>query len=974
MSEPLARRELEDELPTLLELDRIRQAATSLRDAGLKAILHAKAHEADKEEEVWEHNEDVDVESADPRTCSPSNAKLQKILLRRVKHLGWITGHVAVDDPVEAVPELPGITLDELFNDPMSVLLAANYLRAALDEPGSFLKKEVFLAYYRVIRELYFVDSPGWSLGGARAGTRNGRSGRESSFVTSECARALGMFMLKLTRTAEFVERVGKTFAYADRLVLGMRLDKADPERIGGLPPHWCDVELERVMLGLRITFSAAKGNVLFDVTPTESDHSVQEGASLPEEELKRLRRWFDDALAGFVKGSGKQITEAVESIRDFRRTEEVRKDRDDKSKEAREYNLSHSAHEKAQLAVKKILWSSDSLSTVGSIDSRKLAHGLRQGADGIRLTLTPTLHFADSIVQGALATQCAEQRIVDSAEVVFAAVCGGAISGRWGLPLYMQAIEMLSQAVNDSGAFPSGRPYQLGDRGAQYTAENSQAIRAFLQLLEHTPVDASPDVLWRFVRFFDEGAIDLPGGRIGWGRGLRTYRPVACRTSTALAVLTLSRLVTALDHKINRQVKRHFVVRGPRELANVPDFDRLMCTDVGLAAVAQKAGRKRPMISSYLECMRAHLLGKRAVEASGEQNVFSVILYGPPGTGKTTLVESLAKTYGTDLVCLSPSDFLVGGLDNLERRATAIMQSLSLLTRGVILFDEFDSVLHTRESADRPKTVFDFLPGSMLPKFTALNSAAKKQRVVYVLATNYIDRLDAAAVRPGRFNHRVGVFPPDVPSRVCRLVSQMNQWKDAHSFAEMDVKKQELERDACRAIRASPGIPAVVLCKPGWFVAPSAPWHPKSAGFGPWASLDSKDPEGRWPMPDAMRADPVTISSHQHGFEQLAELRIIGLWNQEMLKQPEPGTDFDWPRWIQSVVAMEEALTVEYRELDARLRAERVRRLQDIPSWGDEFDPPRAPPSSKVRPREYEQITPVGNRKKPKSSTRKGK
>jgi ATP-dependent 26S proteasome regulatory subunit len=53
-----------------------------------------------------------------------------------------------------------------------------------------------------------------------------------------------------------------------------------------------------------------------------------------------------------------------------------------------------------------------------------------------------------------------------------------------------------------------------------------------------------------------------------------------------------------------------------------------------------------------------------------------------------------------------------------------------------------------------------------MLPKLKALHDAAKKGRVVYLLATNLVGDLDEAAIRAGRFDAEVGLYPPDLLSR----------------------------------------------------------------------------------------------------------------------------------------------------------------------------------------------------------------
>src|SRR5205823_15132838 len=93
---------------------------------------------------------------------------------------------------------------------------------------------------------------------------------------------------------------------------------------------------------------------------------------------------------------------------------------------------------------------------------------------------------------------------------------------------------------------------------------------------------------------------------------------------------------------------------------------------------------------------MRDHVVGPKLKE--DEDRVYSLVLHGPPGTGKTTIVEALALSCESPLVEITPSDIVVKGQEAVERRARTVFEALSLLTRVVILFDEFDPVLARRD------------------------------------------------------------------------------------------------------------------------------------------------------------------------------------------------------------------------------------------------------------------------------------
>ncbi len=190
------------------------------------------------------------------------------------------------------------------------------------------------------------------------------------------------------------------------------------------------------------------------------------------------------------------------------------------------------------------------------------------------------------------------------------------------------------------------------------------------------------------------------------------------------------------------------------------------------------------------------------------------MILYGPAGTGKTFLVESFAKTCEVPILEITPSDIVKEGVDNVERRARTVFEVLALLTRVVILFDEFDPVLKRRDPDNNP-SVFSFLTPGMLPKLKTLHDNAEKRSVAYVLITNLIGSLDEAAIREGRFDEKIGIYPPDLLSRVGRFIDQANQHEG------INLKDKEQCGRLVKVITESKGRGMTTLGKPGWFTYP---------------------------------------------------------------------------------------------------------------------------------------------------------
>jgi DNA polymerase III delta prime subunit len=159
----------------------------------------------------------------------------------------------------------------------------------------------------------------------------------------------------------------------------------------------------------------------------------------------------------------------------------------------------------------------------------------------------------------------------------------------------------------------------------------------------------------------------------------------------------------------------------------------------------------------------------QHAVPPTELKRRYSILLYGPPGTGKTSLAEAIAKTLGFPLVTVTPSDFLAAGPGDVERRAKELFEALQWQSETLILLDEIDHFLLDRESRlYRDQTgIFQFLTPGMLTKIKGLHDA---MRPLFIIATNYAERIDPAIKRPGRIDDRLPLLPFDSIRRAARL------------------------------------------------------------------------------------------------------------------------------------------------------------------------------------------------------------
>jgi cell division protease FtsH len=137
------------------------------------------------------------------------------------------------------------------------------------------------------------------------------------------------------------------------------------------------------------------------------------------------------------------------------------------------------------------------------------------------------------------------------------------------------------------------------------------------------------------------------------------------------------------------------------------------------------------------------------------------ILLHGPPGTGKTLLAKAVAHESGAQFFAQSAAAFveMFAGLGAARiRRLFAIARKHE---PAIIFIDELDAVGGRRGmdiSGEKDQTLNQLL--------VEMDGFAASGRVVVIAASNLLEKLDPALLRPGRFDRQVFVAPPDVKGR----------------------------------------------------------------------------------------------------------------------------------------------------------------------------------------------------------------
>lgn len=140
------------------------------------------------------------------------------------------------------------------------------------------------------------------------------------------------------------------------------------------------------------------------------------------------------------------------------------------------------------------------------------------------------------------------------------------------------------------------------------------------------------------------------------------------------------------------------------------------------------------------------------------------VLLEGPPGTGKTLLAKAVAGEAGVPFFSISGSDFVEMFVGVGASRVRDLFEDAKKNAPCIVFIDEIDAVARKRGSGlggghdEREQTL-----NQMLVEMDGFNA---NEGIIVLAATNRVDILDPAILRPGRFDRKVMVGRPDVKGR----------------------------------------------------------------------------------------------------------------------------------------------------------------------------------------------------------------
>ncbi|WP_032120766.1 ATP-dependent metallopeptidase FtsH/Yme1/Tma family protein [Clostridium amazonitimonense] len=228
---------------------------------------------------------------------------------------------------------------------------------------------------------------------------------------------------------------------------------------------------------------------------------------------------------------------------------------------------------------------------------------------------------------------------------------------------------------------------------------------------------------------------------------------------------LSLSQLIPSLLLGFSSLILLSYFVKSVatsgRGLKSVDSLDAKAATDVkwdfNIMAGNEEAKESVMDIVDYLK-------NPEKYSKYGARMPKGIILYGEPGTGKTLLAKAVAGEANVPFYAMSGSDFVQVYVGVGASRIRSLFKKAKSHGKAVIFIDEIDAIGKKRDSSkaggsdERDQTL-----NALLTEMSGFN---EHHGIIVMAATNRLDMLDSALLRPGRFDRHIEITLPDVKAR----------------------------------------------------------------------------------------------------------------------------------------------------------------------------------------------------------------
>ncbi|HHT9106224.1 MAG TPA: AAA family ATPase [Candidatus Wujingus californicus] len=179
--------------------------------------------------------------------------------------------------------------------------------------------------------------------------------------------------------------------------------------------------------------------------------------------------------------------------------------------------------------------------------------------------------------------------------------------------------------------------------------------------------------------------------------------------------------------------------------------------TNLGWKDVGGLASIKDTIIEEIIQVLN----DPESFEKVGITPVKGILLYGPPGTGKTLIARIIANEAEANFISIKGPEVLSKWFGESEQRIRNLFSKARESSPCIIFFDEIDAI-----SAARGKSISDAADRVVNQLLTEMDGFETSKHVCVIAATNRMELIDPALLRPGRFDYQIEVPLPDEAGR----------------------------------------------------------------------------------------------------------------------------------------------------------------------------------------------------------------
>lgn len=211
--------------------------------------------------------------------------------------------------------------------------------------------------------------------------------------------------------------------------------------------------------------------------------------------------------------------------------------------------------------------------------------------------------------------------------------------------------------------------------------------------------------------------------------------------------------------------------------------FDRQNSIKVKIKDVAGQGEAKKEVVEIV-----SYLKNPKKYEKVGAKMPKGILLYGPPGTGKTVIAKAIAGEADASFISQSASSFIDTYVGQGASSVRALFSEARKIKPCVIFIDEIDAIAGSRDmggSEERLQTLNQLL--------IEMDGFEDNRGIIVIAATNRIETIDKAIVRPGRFDRKVLINLPNEEERVEILNIYIDKAKISNDVDVLEIAKKTI-------------------------------------------------------------------------------------------------------------------------------------------------------------------------------------